>query len=79
MEYTPMHGIGNSYVIIGEDIEEPEKQSVILSKKYKTDGIILVLPSDICDVKMRIFNADGSEAEMCGATLLIKGSLTSPA
>ena len=66
MEYTPMHGIGNSYVIIGEDIEEPEKQSVILSKKYKTDGIILVLPSDICDVKMRIFNADGSEAEMCG-------------
>ena len=37
-----------------------------LSKKYNTDGIILVLPSDICDIRMRIFNADGSEAEMCG-------------
>ncbi len=66
MEYIPMHGIGNSYVIIGEEINEPEKQSVILASKYKTDGMILVLPSETCDVKMRIFNADGSEAEMCG-------------
>ena len=61
-----MHGIGNSYVIINEDIADPEKQSVLLSKQYNTDGIILVLPSETCDVKMRIFNSDGSEAEMCG-------------
>lgn len=66
MDHTPMHGIGNSYVIINEDIADPEKQSVLLSKQYNTDGIILVLPSETCDVKMRIFNSDGSEAEMCG-------------
>ena len=66
MSFTPMHGIGNSYVIIDEDIRDPFSAALTLSREYGTDGIILVLPSDICDVKMRIFNADGSEAEMCG-------------
>ncbi len=66
MVYTPMHGIGNSYVIIDEDIENPSAASVSLSREYGTDGIILVLPSETSDIKMRIFNADGSEAEMCG-------------
>lgn len=66
MKLTPMHGIGNSYVIINEDIENPSAASVTISKEYGTDGIILVLPSEQCDIAMRIFNADGSEAEMCG-------------
>jgi len=66
MDYTPMHGIGNSYVIINGDLNNPSAESVRLSKEYGTDGIILVLPSQQWDVKMRIFNADGSEAEMCG-------------
>lgn len=66
MKMTPMHGIGNSYVVINQDITDPFSTAVNLSKEYGTDGIILVLPSEICDIKMRIFNADGSEAEMCG-------------
>lgn len=66
MSFTPMHGIGNSYVIINEDVENPFSASVSLSREYGTDGIILVLPSEKSDVRMRIFNADGSEAEMCG-------------
>lgn len=66
MDLTPMHGIGNSYIIINGDVNDPSAASVSLSRKYGTDGIILVLPSEICDMKMRIFNADGSEAEMCG-------------
>ncbi len=66
MDFTQMHGIGNSYLIINGDMNDPSANSVVLSRKYGTDGLILVLPSDICDIKMRIFNADGSEAEMCG-------------
>lgn len=72
LRFTKMHGISNDYVYIStfdQQIGDPEKLSVILSDRRTGiggDGIILVCPSDIADAKMRIFNADGSEAMMCG-------------
>lgn len=72
LRFTKMHGISNDYVYISafdQQIGDPEKLSVILSDRRTGiggDGIILVCPSDVADAKMRIFNADGSEAMMCG-------------
>ena len=67
-----MHGIGNDYIYVNcfvETVNEPEKVSVILSDRHKgvgSDGLVLIMPSDKADFRMRIFNADGSEAMMCG-------------
>lgn len=67
-----MHGIGNDYIYINcfeETVNEPEKVSVVLSDVRKgigSDGLVLIMPSDKADFRMRIFNADGSEAKMCG-------------
>lgn len=67
-----MHGIGNDYIYINcfeEKVENPEKVSVYVSDRHKgigSDGLVLILPSDKADFRMRIFNADGSEAMMCG-------------
>ncbi len=72
LKFTKMHGISNDYIYINAfeyDITDPEALSVKLSDRRTGiggDGIILVCPSDIADAKMRIFNADGSEAKMCG-------------
>lgn len=67
-----MHGIGNDYIYVNcfeETVNEPEKVSAVLSDRHKGvggDGLVLIMPSDIADFRMRIFNADGSEAMMCG-------------
>ena len=72
LKFTKMHGISNDYIYINAfeyDITDPEALSVKLSDRRTGiggDGIILVCPSEIADAKMRIFNADGSEAKMCG-------------
>lgn len=72
LRFTKMHGIGNDYVYIdcmGGSPSNPEELSIILSDRHKGiggDGIILICPSATADFKMRIFNADGSEAKMCG-------------
>jgi diaminopimelate epimerase len=72
MQFIKMHGIGNDYVYIDcfrETVPEPEKLAVRVSDRHfgvGGDGLILILPSDRADVRMRIFNADGSEAQMCG-------------
>jgi diaminopimelate epimerase len=72
MKFTKMHGAGNDYIYINcfeEDVPDPSSLSEKLSDRHfgvGGDGIILICPSDIADFKMRIFNADGSEAEMCG-------------
>ena len=70
MHFTKMHGLGNDYLYVyGEvpsNIEELSKQ---LSKRRfgaGSDGMIYISPSAVADFKMRIFNADGSEAKMCG-------------
>src|SRR5277367_3871880 len=72
MRFTKMHGIGNDYVYINgfvEKIPDPAGLARVVSDRHfgiGSDGLILILPSDKADVRMRMFNADGSEAEMCG-------------
>ncbi len=67
-----MHGIGNDYIYVNcfeEKVENPEKVSIYVSDRHKgigSDGLVLIMPSDKADFRMRIFNADGSEAMMCG-------------
>lgn len=72
LRFTKMHGIGNDYIYIdcsNGSPSNPEALSILLSNRHKGiggDGIILICPSECADFKMRIFNADGSEAKMCG-------------
>ena len=67
-----MHGIGNDYVYVNcfeEQVDDPVALAPIISDRHRgvgADGLILIVPSQTADVRMRIFNADGSEAEMCG-------------
>jgi len=72
MKFTKMHGIGNDYIYINgfqEHIENPVELAILMSDRHKgigSDGLVLILPSEQCDFRMQMFNADGSEAEMCG-------------
>jgi len=72
MNFTKMHGIGNDYIYINgfsEEVKNPKQLAIAMSDRHTGvggDGIVLILPSKISDFKMRMFNADGSEAEMCG-------------
>lgn len=72
MKFTKMHGIGNDYIYVNcfeENVEQPEKLSIAVSDVRKgigADGLVLIMPSEKADFRMRIFNADGSEAQMCG-------------
>ncbi len=72
MRFIKMHGIGNDYVYVNcfaEQVEDPVALAPIISDRHRGvggDGLILIAPSQTADVRMRIFNADGSEAEMCG-------------
>ena len=69
---TKMHGIGNDYVYVNcmdKELEKPEEISIAVSPRHfsvGSDGLIMICSSDAADAKMRIFNADGSEAKMCG-------------
>lgn len=72
MKFTKMHGIGNDYVYVdcfSEQIKEPDRLAVIVSDRHKgigSDGLVLIMPSDVADFRMRMFNPDGSESQMCG-------------
>jgi len=72
MKFTKMHGIGNDYVYVNgfaETVADPAALSIKVSDRHfgiGSDGLIMILPSDKADVRMRMFNADGSEGEMCG-------------
>ena len=71
MEFTKMHGAGNDYVYMNaSNLSENWSQiAVNVSDRHKgigSDGLILAMPSEIADIKMRMFNSDGSEGEMCG-------------
>ncbi|MBQ2092745.1 MAG: diaminopimelate epimerase, partial [Clostridia bacterium] len=70
MHFTKMHGLGNDYLyVFGEVPENIAELSVKLSDRHfgaGSDGMIYISESEIADFKMRIFNADGSEAKMCG-------------
>lgn len=72
IKFVKMHGAGNDYVYVNcfsEQVENPEELAIKVSDRHKgigSDGLVLIMPSETCDVKMRMFNADGSEAQMCG-------------
>jgi diaminopimelate epimerase len=71
MKFTKMHGAGNDYVYIdarSENRDWPELSRRMSDRHFGVggDGLILIKGSDVADLKMSMFNADGSEAEMCG-------------
>ena len=72
MKFTKMHGIGNDYVYVNcfeEQVENPAEMAVKVSKYHYgvgSDGLIMICPSDVADFEMKMYNADGSESEMCG-------------
>ncbi len=73
MKFTKMHGLGNDYVYVDATKEKiPDNISEIakfISNRHfgiGSDGLILICKSDICDFKMKMYNMDGSEAQMCG-------------
>jgi len=72
MRFTKMHGTGNDYVYVNgfeETIGNLSEVAIQISDRHKgigSDGLVVILPSETCDFRMRMFNADGSESEMCG-------------
>lgn len=72
IKFTKMHGLGNDYVYIdaiNQKIENESSLAQFVSNRHfgiGSDGLILICKSEIADFKMRMFNSDGSEAEMCG-------------
>jgi diaminopimelate epimerase len=74
MQFWKMHGLGNDYVVIdNRDLKIGDEKVNPLAKQLcerrfsiGADGLLVVYPSKTADIKMRIFNSDGSEAEMCG-------------
>src|SRR5438270_8819145 len=73
MRFTKMHGCGNDYVYVDCTRAAPPRDPAALSRRISdrhfgvgSDGLVLICPSERADVRMRMFNADGSEAEMCG-------------
>ena len=72
LKFTKMQSCGNDYIYINcfdLDINSPESLSVLLSDRHYGiggDGVVLIMPSEAADAKMRMFNLDGSEGKMCG-------------
>lgn len=71
-KFVKMHGTGNDYVYINcfeYAIDNPAELAIRVSDRHKgvgSDGLVLIMPSETCDFRMRMFNPDGSEAQMCG-------------
>ncbi len=72
MLFTKMHGLGNDYIYVNcltQDIQNPSRVAEFVSDRHfgiGSDGLVLILPSEVAHFRMRMFNSDGSEAEMCG-------------
>ena len=72
MKFTKMQGAGNDYVYVNcfaETIADPRQTAIQVSNRnfgIGSDGLILIMPSEKADLRMRMFNSDGSESEMCG-------------
>lgn len=72
MKFTKMHGLGNDYVYVDlftQRIGNAGKLSTAISNRHTgvgSDGLILIAPSRTCDVRMEMYNSDGSRAQMCG-------------
>lgn len=72
MRFTKMHGLGNDYIYINafvEAVDDPPALARRVSERHTgigSDGLILICPSDRADVRMEMYNADGSRGRMCG-------------
>src|SRR5581483_10750550 len=73
MRFTKMHGAGNDYVYLDCFRQPPPRDPAELARRVSDrhfgiggDGLVLICPSERADARMRMFNADGSESEMCG-------------
>ena len=73
MRFVKMHGLGNDYVYVDcfdqKAPEDPNALAVSVSRRHfgiGSDGLILICPSEVGHARMRMYNADGSESEMCG-------------
>ena len=72
MKFTKMQGCGNDYVYVNcfiEKIENAAELAVKVSNRnfgIGSDGLILICPSEVADVRMEMYNADGSQSQMCG-------------
>ena len=81
MKFTKMQAYGNDYVyvpLLDQSMDSPSKWARFLSHRrfgVGSDGMVLICPSKVADFRMRIFNPDGSEAEMCGNALRSTGML----
>ena len=81
LHFYKMQGIGNDYVYINgfqETVENPSALSVRVSDRHfgiGSDGLILLLPSKVADLRMQMFNLDGSEGRMCGNGIRCVGRL----
>ncbi|MFZ4455131.1 MAG: diaminopimelate epimerase [Bacteroidales bacterium] len=72
MRFLKMHGAGNDYVYVNgfeETVSDPAELAIRVSDRnfgIGSDGLVIIRPSETCDFRMSMYNADGSEAEMCG-------------
>ncbi|MDR1410434.1 MAG: diaminopimelate epimerase [Oscillospiraceae bacterium] len=72
MKFTKMHGAGNDYIYVNgfeEHLADPAATAIKVSDRHfgiGADGLIVILPSDVADFRMAMYNADGSEGKMCG-------------
>lgn len=79
MKFTKMHGLGNDYIYVNcmsKVVENPSEVAKKVSDRHfgiGSDGLVLIMPSNVADFRMRMFNSDGSEAEMCGNAIRCVG------
>lgn len=79
MKFTKMQGLGNDYIYVDctrETLENPSDIAKKVSDRHfgiGSDGLVLILPSQVADFRMRMFNSDGSESEMCGNAIRCVG------
>ena len=79
MKFTKMHGCGNNYIYVNgfeEHIADPNEVARIVSHirfGIGSDGLVVIHPSEVADFRMAIYNADGSEARMCGNAIRCVG------
>lgn len=79
MKFVKMHGVGNDYVFVDcfrQTVHTPKELAIAISNRHfgvGSDGLVLIMPSDIADCRMRMFNSDGSEGKMCGNAIRCVG------
>ncbi len=79
MKFTKMQGLGNDYIYVNclnRELSSPSDVSRYVSDRHfgiGSDGLVLILPSTVADFRMRMFNSDGSESEMCGNAIRCVG------